>query len=149
MINLEKLWDDYEQRVYTVALNIFMEEIRPFCVERNLNFLAGNGSWWLGEECYAIMDNSHDPELEKIVAILQTPIRGMPYNNLGSLMPDYELVHNCHPRIRNLQKEEQKPFNAWLYGQTRPTIPDVPNNEQDAFYTRDYKRWKAGLPIID
>lgn len=53
------------------------------------------------------------------------------------------------PRIKDLPKEEQEPFRKWLGGQTVPLIEGVPMDEQDGYYEWDYKRWKAGLPVID
>ena len=53
------------------------------------------------------------------------------------------------PRLRDLPTVEQKPFDEWLVGQTRPMIEGVPMEEQDAYYEWDYKRWKEGRPIID
>lgn len=53
------------------------------------------------------------------------------------------------PRIRYLPAKEQEPFRAWLVGQTRPWIDGEADDQQDAFYEHDYRRWKAGLPVLD
>ena len=53
------------------------------------------------------------------------------------------------PRIRDLPKNEQPYFEHWLWGQTRPLIEGLPDEEQDAYYPWDYERWKEGLPVID
>lgn len=53
------------------------------------------------------------------------------------------------PRIKDLPNEEQEPFKKWLFGQTCPEIPGVPMEEQDGYYSHDYRAWKAGLPVID
>ena len=55
------------------------------------------------------------------------------------------------PRIRDLPKAEQRPFEEWLVGQTRPLMEDVPPgwDEQDAYYPWDYDHWKAGKGVWD
>lgn len=54
-----------------------------------------------------------------------------------------------YPRIRNLPKEEQKPFKEWLYGQTCPYEPSIPREDNDFYYPWDYKTWKDGMPCTD
>jgi len=58
-------------------------------------------------------------------------------------------IGNRFPRIRYLPESERVPFKNWLYGQTRPWLDGIEEEEQDAFYQHDYDRWKIGLPIID
>lgn len=56
----------------------------------------------------------------------------------------------AYPRIRDLPDAERAPFKKWLRGQTMPICDDAePEAEWDWYYPWDYKRWKAGLPIID
>lgn len=57
--------------------------------------------------------------------------------------------YNKWPRIGDLPKNEQAPFDAWLSGQTRPWIEGEDEKNQDAYYPWDYDRWKQGKPIID
>lgn len=53
------------------------------------------------------------------------------------------------PRIRDLPEHEQQAFKVYLIGQTRPFVEGLPQDEQDFFYVCDYRRWKAGLPVVD
>jgi hypothetical protein len=50
-----------------------------------------------------------------------------------------------YPRIRDLPEKEQEPFREWLRGSTIPHLDGVPMDEQDAYYSWDYVRWKGGL----
>ena len=54
-------------------------------------------------------------------------------------------------RIRHLPASERLLFNSWLndFGQTRPLVDGHKMSDQDFYYPWDYKRWKAGLPVID
>lgn len=51
------------------------------------------------------------------------------------------------PRIRNLPEMDREPFSKWLneFGQTRPLIEGETDEDQDGYYTHDYKRWRAVL----
>lgn len=53
------------------------------------------------------------------------------------------------PRIRDLPENERGPFSKWLNGQTVPRIVGERMENQDGYYSRDYERWKRGLPIVD
>lgn len=46
------------------------------------------------------------------------------------------------PRIRDLPPEEQKPFRAFLCGQTIPWLSGVLREEQDGYYPWDYENFK-------
>jgi hypothetical protein len=46
------------------------------------------------------------------------------------------------PRIRDLPKEERESFSEFLWGQTRPLINGIPDDEQDGYYPSDYDNWK-------
>ncbi|MCY1636387.1 hypothetical protein NQ163_18610 [Marinifilum sp. D737] len=45
--------------------------------------------------------------------------------------------------ISELPGEEQKPFQKWLYGKTRPIIDEVSIDPMDCCYKLDYERWRA------
>lgn len=77
-------------------------------------------------------------------AIFCTHDRGRP----EAAMTEISKLHQW-PRERDLPESEREPFRKWMDGQTRPSIEDVPDEEQDAFYQHDYDRWKAGLQWID
>ena len=47
------------------------------------------------------------------------------------------------PRIRNLPAEEREPFALLVAGLSRPYIEGEPLDEQDAYYTGDYREWKC------
>lgn len=49
------------------------------------------------------------------------------------------------PRIKDLPVEEQRPFLAWLQGQTCPYLKGVPYEEQDGYYIHDYEAWRQSL----
>ena len=52
--------------------------------------------------------------------------------------------------IKDLPEDERKPFKEWLRGHIIPPCPkDTPIQDHDAFYMRDYERWKQGLPHVD
>ena len=54
------------------------------------------------------------------------------------------------PRVGDLPENERLPFSLWLNGQTRPVgDTSVPQDQGDWYYSWDYERWKAGLPVID
>lgn len=42
-------------------------------------------------------------------------------------------------RVRDLPESEQGIFWHWLFTQTRPLIPGIPDDEQDAYYQHDYE----------
>lgn len=44
-------------------------------------------------------------------------------------------------RVRELPAEERAPFSRWLQRQACPVLLGVPDNEQDAAYVWDYRRW--------
>lgn len=54
-----------------------------------------------------------------------------------------------YPRERDLPEEERGAFREWMMGQTRPYVEGIPREDQDFFYIKDYKRWKAGLEPFD
>ena len=70
------------------------------------------------------------------------------HSNIGMSQP--ELVVSVQegsgaptwPRIRNLPAEDREPFAIWLWGSNHPIIEGEPLEEQDAYYTGDYLRWK-------
>jgi len=82
----------YEDAVFDVANTIFSQHIEPFCRRRRWQFVAGNGTWFLGAKCskasarWEIPDD--DEELQRVCSMLETEIPGMPANDLGSLMPN-------------------------------------------------------------
>jgi hypothetical protein len=45
-------------------------------------------------------------------------------------------------RIRDLPTDEQRPFARYLIGKAAPTIPGIPEEDQDAYHWIDYKNWK-------
>lgn len=47
------------------------------------------------------------------------------------------------PRVSQLPKSEQRAFERWLDGQTRPVIGGVLDDEQDGYFPWDYDRWKG------
>lgn len=54
-----------------------------------------------------------------------------------------DFVADSWPRVRDLPKEEQKPFCKFLSGQTRPVCDDtLPQSEWDWYYPWDYENWK-------
>lgn len=53
------------------------------------------------------------------------------------------------PRLRDLPEEEQKPFLAWLRGQTCPHLEDALPEDQDGYFPWDYYRWKENSQIWD
>ena len=48
------------------------------------------------------------------------------------------------PRIRNLPPDEREPFGLWLIQEPkiRPYIEGESFEDQDAYYTGDYRDWK-------
>jgi hypothetical protein len=47
----------------------------------------------------------------------------------------------------DLPADEQEPFREWLFGQTVPFAET--DKIHDRYYPWDYRRWKAGLAVID
>ena len=43
-------------------------------------------------------------------------------------------------RISELSAHEQEALRIWLFGQTTPGIPGLP--QEDLVYARDYQRWR-------
>jgi hypothetical protein len=52
-----------------------------------------------------------------------------------------------YPRLQDLPRAERIAFRKVLCGQTVPIDPN--DDVHDRYYPWDYKRWKAGLPVID
>ncbi len=90
---LEDSWKAYERSIFAIADQTFNEIIKPFCKKRKWEFLAGNGSWWIGPQdgdCVYPENCPDDTEFLGIAAVLSAGVPGMSYNDLGSLMPDYK-----------------------------------------------------------
>ena len=85
----DELWDEYCDQVYTKIDVLFEEQVKPFCKLRKLDFLAGNGTWYLGEPRYGGRHPSTEnvPFQDRIVTLLSSDVAGMPNNDVGSLMP--------------------------------------------------------------
>jgi hypothetical protein len=82
---------------------------------------------------------------EKRFQIAEDYISALEQENhlLECRLAEHQITH--WPRIRELPKDEQKPFRQWLSGQTCPLMSGVPHEEQDAFYPWDYDRWRRHL----
>jgi len=88
---LDELWETYTKRVYEVVEYYFTEYVEPFCKKRNLQFIAGMGTWsMLTKNGRAIYPEEHpNKKFQEITNILEKSIDGFSDNNLGSLMPDF------------------------------------------------------------
>lgn len=88
---------------------------------------------------------SAKPDKEKLFQAAEDYIDTLEQENhlLKCRLAKQEVTH--WPRIKNLPKNEQKPFRKWLSGQTCPLIDGLAYEEQDAFYPWDYDQWKRHL----
>lgn len=99
---LEKKFNKYGEEVFAYAEHVFKEKIIPYLEKYNLEFLAGNGTFWIGYTnetpkwfvtkyfsgagTWSIDVDKIDSRISKI---LQSEIPGMSGNDLGSIMPCY------------------------------------------------------------
>ena len=91
---IEKAFNEYENKVFQYAKEQFEKVIKPYCQKHELQFLAGNGTYYLGANKHR-QNNGYlgldiDKLPKKIRETLQMEIPGMPGNDLGTLMPDYD-----------------------------------------------------------
>jgi len=52
-------------------------------------------------------------------------------------------------RTSEMPESDRLHFEHWMFGQTRPLIPDI--DPQDAAYMWDYRRWRehlVGKPVV-
>lgn len=92
---LTEAWEAYTEKVDAYANHCFDTIVLPFCKKRGYEFCAGNGSWWIGapDSQRPSMDEgdaANDSEFAEILECLQALPCGLPGNDLGSLMPDYD-----------------------------------------------------------
>ena len=92
MRRLDKLWERYQTQVYEYCKEQFEEYVKPYCVRHSCRFNTGNGTFYLSN-----WGKLWNDELDEVIAeeehplfdILCEDIPGMPGNNVGSLMPEY------------------------------------------------------------
>lgn len=101
---LEKEFQKYSDFVDAYAEQKFNEVVLPYLKKYSLTFLAGNGTYYVGTtelspKWYlrthrngACCGNQVETDMlpKKIKDVLSIEIPGMRYNDLGSLMPDYD-----------------------------------------------------------
>lgn len=99
---LEKYWDEYSKKVYDHLEFEFTEKVKPYLEKWHLTFVSGNGGYSIHytdktpqryiNDHKGYYKGSIDPESLPtwLYKILSTEIPGMPSNDAGSLMPDYD-----------------------------------------------------------
>ncbi len=95
--DLNKGWATYHKLVYAVAEAMFESKVKPYLQKHGYDFLAGNGTFWIGyddpDNRYGFVSIDIDKEIPKRIRdILFMEVPGFRANDLGSLMPDY--THN-------------------------------------------------------
>lgn len=95
---LEKMWDNYNETVVTIALHVFYAGVKPICEKNHWKFISGNGTWLLVDKAGDFKGNMNlfaevHPEAKEIIDILNIIIPGS-NQFLGSLMPDYDGLQN-------------------------------------------------------
>lgn len=93
---LDNHWNSYQEGISRVAKFVFNKIVAPFLDRRELNFISGNGDWWVAQRGGGNYMNSFnflykspkDEELQEIGRYLNMEIPG---SNLclGEFMPEY------------------------------------------------------------
>jgi hypothetical protein len=89
--DLEHAWQEYMNFVELHAKWKFETVILPWLKKNSYDFIAGNGTFFIGNDNLNIDPDSIQDE--KVRKTLQIEVPGLYANDLGSLMPDYE-----HPK---------------------------------------------------
>jgi len=100
--HIQNMFEKYSNEVFAYAEEVFNEKITPYLDKYHLNFIAGNGTFWMGytDETpkwfitkYFSGAGAWSIDIDKIDSrirqVLQSEIEGMPGNDLGSIMPSY------------------------------------------------------------
>lgn len=86
---VDKLWMEYEQQIYTIANRVFQQYIKPFCIKNKYEFVSGMGGWCICNS-KGTRDIIEDKNINNsILNLLETEVPGIQLS-LGALMPSYK-----------------------------------------------------------
>ena len=101
MNRLEIAWNIYNKVIDEFVLEMFDKNIKPWLIRNKLNFLSGNGTFYIyklykGKREEYNIDNVPCKIPKDILYILNMEIPGYSHNTLGTLMPNLRYFQYIH-----------------------------------------------------
>lgn len=89
---LDSAYERYRKEIEDISNAVFESRVKPFCLERQCNFVSGMGDYSVRSTSKDFDDDTpkSDKKWHSLREILDLPVDGLGDNCLGSYMKDFK-----------------------------------------------------------